>query len=66
MFERWHPSLYNYKAYSESWQKRPTTTNVLGGLNLEFRRRTKNVGVFLSKQSLLRLVVTIVMDRNEE
>ena len=66
MFERWYPSLYNYKAYSESCQKRLRTTNVLERLNLEFKRRTKKVGAFPSDQSLLRLVVTIMMDINEE
>ena len=66
MFERWYTSLYNYKAYSESCQKRLRTTNVLERLNLEFKRRTKKIGAFPSEQSLLRLVVTIMMDINEE
>ena len=66
MFERWYPSLYNYRAYSESCQKRLRTTNVLERLNLEFKRRTKKIGAFPSEQSLLRLVVTIMMDINEE
>ena len=66
MFERWYPSLYNYMAYSESFQKRLRTTNVLERLNLEFKRRTKKIGAFPSEQSLLRLVVTIMMDINEE
>jgi transposase-like protein len=51
MFERWYPSLYNYKAYSELCQK---------------RLRIKKMGAFLSEQSLLRLVVTTMMDINEE
>ena len=66
MFERRYPSLYNYRAYSESFQKRLRTTNVLERLNLEFKRRTKKIGAFPSEQSLLRLVVTIMMDINEE
>ena len=66
MFERWYPSLYNYKAYGELCQKRLRTTNVLERLNLEFKRRTKKIGVFPSEQSILRLVVTIMMDINEE
>ncbi|MCW6168519.1 MAG: transposase, partial [Thermoplasmatales archaeon] len=66
MFERWYPSLYNYRAYSESYQNRLRTTNVLERLNLEFKRRTKKIGAFPSEQSLLRLVVTIMMDVNEE
>ena len=66
MFERWYPSLYNYKTYSESCQRRLRTTNVLERLNLEFKRRTKKIGAFPSDKSLLRLVVTIMMDINEE
>ena len=41
MFERWYPSLYNYRAYSETCRKRLRTTNVLERLNLEFKKRTK-------------------------
>ena len=66
MFERWYPSLYNYNAYIESCQKRLRTTNVLERLNLEFKRRTKKIGAFPSEQSLLRLIVSIMMDINEE
>ena len=66
MFERWYHSLYNCKAYSESCQRRLRTTNVLERPNLEFKRRTKKIGAFPSEQSLLRLVVTIMMDINEE
>lgn len=39
---------------------------MLERLNLEFKRRTKKIGAFPSEQSLLRLVVTIMMDINEE
>jgi len=66
MFERWHPSLYNYKAFKESSWRRIRTTNVLERLNLEFKRRTKKIGAFPTEQSLLRLVVSIMMDINEE
>ncbi|MGC9294936.1 MAG: transposase, partial [Thermoplasmata archaeon] len=66
MFERWYPSLYNYRVFGESNHRRLRTTNVLERLNLEFKRRTKKIGAFPSEQSLLRLVVTIMMDINEE
>ena len=39
---------------------------MLERLNLEFKRRTRKIGAFPSEQSLLRLVVTIMMDINEE
>ena len=66
MFERWYPSLYNYRAFGESNQRRLRTTNVLERLNLEFKRRTKKIGAFPSEQSLLRLVGSIMIDINEE
>jgi putative transposase len=66
MFERLYPSLYNYRAFGESNQRRLRTTNVLERLNLEFKRRTKKIGAFPSEQSLLRLIVSIMMDINEE
>ena len=66
MFERWYPSLYNYRAFGESNQRRLRTTNVLERLNLEFKRRTKKIGSFPSEQSLLRLVGSIMIDINEE
>ena len=52
MFETLYNSLYNYKAYSESIQRRLRTTNVLERLNLGFKRRTKKIGAFPSEQSL--------------
>jgi len=66
MFERLYPSLYNYRAFGASNQRRLRTTNVPERLNLEFKRRTKKIGAFPSEQSLLRLVVSIMMDINEE
>ena len=66
MFERWHPSLYNYLAFSPSNHRRLRTTNVLERLNLEFKRRTRKIGAFPSDKSLMRLVVSIMMDINEE
>ena len=66
MFERWHPSLYNYMGFHEASWRRLRTTNVLERLNLEFKRRTRKIGAFPSDQSLMRLVVSIMMDINEE
>ncbi|SIM61696.1 IS256 family transposase [Cuniculiplasma divulgatum] len=66
MFERWHPSLYNYLAFDPNCWRRLRTTNVLERLNLEFKRRTRKIGAFPSEQSLMRLVVSIMMDINEE
>ncbi len=66
MFERWYPSLYNYRAFGESNQGRLRTTNVLERLNPGFKRRTKKIEAFPSEQSLMRLVVSIMMDIDVE
>ncbi len=66
MFEKWYSSLYNYKAFSEPNHRRLRATNLLERLNLELKRKTKKIGAFPSEQSLLRLVVSIMMDINEE
>ena len=41
MFESDSPSLYDYKAYIESCQRRLRRANVIESLNLEFKRRTR-------------------------
>jgi len=46
MFERWHQSLYNYKAFKDSSRRMIRATNVLERLNLEFKIRTKKIGAF--------------------
>ncbi|EQD79335.1 transposase for insertion sequence element, partial [mine drainage metagenome] len=46
MFERWHPSLYNYLSFSPSGHRRLRATNVLERLNPEFKRRTRKIGAF--------------------
>ncbi len=66
MFERWYPSMYNYRTFSINNQRRLRITNVLEKLNLEFKRRTGKIGAFPSEQSLLRLVVSILIDINDE
>jgi transposase-like protein len=66
MFDRWYPSLYNYKVFGRSNNRRLRTTNVLERFNLELKRRTKKIGAFPSEQSLLRLTVSIMMDTHEE
>ena len=49
-----------------SAKKIPEFSRNLGRATGEFKRRTKKIGAFPSEQSLLRLVVTIMMDINEE
>ncbi len=66
MFERWYSSLYNYSVFGESNRRGLRTTNVIERLNREFKSRTKKIGAFPSEQSLLRLILSIMMDINKE
>jgi transposase-like protein len=56
----------SFGVYSELCQKRLRTINVFERLNIEFKRRTRKIAAFPSEHSLLRLVVSIMMDINEE
>ncbi|MHB1807644.1 MAG: transposase [Thermoplasmataceae archaeon] len=42
------------------------TTNVIKRLNLELKRRTNKIYVFLSYITIMRLAVAILIDTNEE
>jgi len=50
---------------TNNW-RRIRTTNIVERVNAEIKRRTKVVGAFPSRESLLRLVGSILMDTNEE
>ncbi len=65
-FERWYPSLYNYRSFSGYNQRRLRRTIVLKRLNIEFKRRVRKIGAFPSEQSLFRLVVSITKNTNEQ
>lgn len=56
----------NYRAFPKSHWKRIRTTNMVERVNAEIKRRTKVVNAFPSRDSLLRLSVSILIDINEE
>lgn len=56
----------NYRAFPPSHWKRIRTTNMVERINAEIKRRTKVVGAFPSVDSLLRLVIPILSDMDEE
>jgi transposase-like protein len=58
--------LFNYKDYPRNHWRRIRTTNMMERLNKELKRRSKVVGAFPNDDSLLRLVVSILMNINEE
>lgn len=64
--ERFQFSLWNYKSFPVSHQRRIRTTNGLERINKELKRRTRVVGAFPSDQSFMRLGVSILIDINEE
>lgn len=64
--ERFYLDLFNYMSFPTTFWRRIRTTNLVESTNKELKRRSKVVGAFPNDQSLLRLAVTILMDKNEE
>jgi putative transposase len=64
--ERFQLDLFNYMSFPTVFWRRIRTTNLLESTNKELKRRSRVVGAFPNDQSLLRLAVTILMDKNEE
>jgi putative transposase len=56
----------NYMQFPEKNWKKIRTTNMMVRANKEVKRRTKVVGAFPNKQSVLRLAVSILIDMNED
>lgn len=64
--ERFYMDLFNYMSFPSTFWRRIRTTNLLESTNRDLKRRSKVIGAFPNDQSLLRLAVTILMDKNEE
>jgi len=64
--ERFMFDVGNYRDFPVHHWRRIRTTNMVERVNAEIKRRTKVVGAFPSRESLLRLVGSILMDTNEE
>ena len=56
----------NYRAFPKAHWKRIRTTNMVERVNAEIKRRTKVVAAFPSRESLLRLIGSILIDMNED
>jgi transposase-like protein len=52
--------------FPQSNWKKIRTTNMIERTNKEIKRRSKVVGAFPNKESVLRLVVSILIDINED
>ena len=64
--ERYIYDLYNYQSFPERHWRRIKATNILERVNKELKRRSRVVGAFPNERSLIRLVVAILIDINEE
>jgi transposase-like protein len=58
--------LGNYRAFPKSHWERLQTTNMMERVNAEIKRRSKAVSAFPSENSIIHLIVSILMDINEE
>jgi transposase-like protein len=56
----------NYRDFPTEHWRRIRTTNMVERVNAEIKRRTKVVAAFPSAESLLRLVGSILIDKNED
>lgn len=65
-FERFQYDVMNYMQFPENHWRRIRTTNIMERTNEEIKRRTKVVGAFPNQESVLRLVVSILIDINED
>lgn len=66
VIDRYRADLYNYQTAPRHMHKKLRTTNTLERTNAEIKRRSKVVGAFPNEASAMRLVVSILIDRNEE
>lgn len=66
VIDRHLPDLFNYQDSPRHMHTKLRTTNMLERTNAEIKRRSRVVGAFPSTQSAMRLVVSILIDHNEE
>jgi len=64
--ERFSTDLLNYRGFPEEHWRYIRTTNMLERLNREIKRRTRSIGAFPNGDSAMRLIGSILIDKNEE
>ncbi len=64
--ERFQYDIMNYMHFPEKHWKKIRTTNMMERTNKELKRRTRVIGAFPDKQSVLRLAVSVLIDINED
>lgn len=66
LIEKNLPCLFNYQAFPAHHWLKIRTTNTLENVNSLIKRRTRPIGAFPNNQSVLRVIVNILMDVNDE
>ena len=64
--ERFQYDVMNYMQFPKDHWRRIRTTNIMERTNKEVKRRTKVVGAFPNEESVMRRVVSRLIDINEE
>ncbi len=64
--ENFHFDVMNYMQFPKNHWRRIRTTNIMERTNKEIKRRSKVVGAFPNRESILRLGISILIDINEE
>ena len=64
--ESFQYDVMNYMQFPEKHWRKIRTTNMMERTNKELKRRSKVVGAFPNQDSVLRLVVSILIDINED
>ena len=64
--ESFQYDIMNYTQFPEKHWKKIRTTNMMERTNKELKRRSKVVGAFPNQDPVLRLVVSILIDINED
>ena len=64
--ENFQYDIMNYMQFPQSHWRKIRTTNMMERTNKELKRRRKVVGVFPNQESVLRLTVSILIDRNKD
>lgn len=64
--ENFQYDIMNYMQFPEKHWKKIRTTNMMERTNKELKRRSRVVGAFPNKESILRLAVSLLIDINED
>lgn len=64
--ESFQYDVMNYMQFPKNHWRRIRTTNIMERTNKEIKRRSKVVGAFPNQEAVLRLIVSILIDINEE